>query len=249
MGSIIAALLTGLSGTLFFTGFIALPAYYFIHRILLWREGEVEHHWYPVLRALAELTVVAAASIMLLALATAEQGGLQSLIPQDYAAALKNADPDIAAMAQQLISNWSFMLFAAVGWLWIIMLYGFAVLANMLLKIKSYNLRHSLALEPNGLPIWILGLVILSGLLGAAGKGLDRFTGETIFILLLLPYLLSGIAFVHTFTLKRHFHFRILRLICFYIVLLCTRWPLLGVIAIGVYLQLAEILDRRNKIG
>ena len=51
------------------------------------------------------------------------------------------------------------------------------------------------------------------------------------------------------FRCGRGFAFRRVWLACFYVVLVCTRWPLLGVIGIGLYLQLAEILDRGKKMG
>lgn len=212
----------------------------------MWRGNEENHEWYPVLRILSEITIAVALIFMLLALTTQELGGLKSLVPHDLGNNFKTTDPEFNAMEQQMLSDWSFVLFAIMGWLWVSLMYGFAVLANKLLATQSQTLRPSLAIEPRDIPAWLLLLVIVSGGLAMLGQGIDRFTAETLFLILLMPYLLCGLAFIHTWSRQRHFAFRRLWLTCFYIVLICTRWPVLAVIAIGLYLQLAEILDRRQ---
>jgi hypothetical protein len=241
-------LLTGPAGALFFAGFIALPVYYFIRQALMWRGPETRREWYPALRLLSELTILVAAAFMLLAIGVADQGGLEAIVPHNLTAGMKNADPDFTAAMQQFTGELGFAFLALIGWAWITTLYAFAVIANAVLKAKSYALRPSLAIEPRGLPGWLLLLLIVSGLLALLGQKADRFTAETVFLILLLPYLLSGLAFVHEFSVKRGIPFRKAWLACFYIALACARWPLLGVIAIGLYLQLAEILDRGKKI-
>ncbi len=202
-----------------------------------------------MLRVISELTIAAAATLMIMALATGEQGGLQAMIPHGLGESFKDVDPDFAAKAQQIFNEWSFALFAGIGWIWILTIYAIAVLANTLLKLKDYALRPSLALETHGLPGWLLLLVTLSGMLAMVGQGVERFTAEALFLLLLLPYCLAGIAFVHLFSVQRQLHFRRLWITCFYVALIFGRWPILAMIAIGLYLQLAEMLDRRKKMG
>lgn len=249
IASIVAGVFSGPGGAVFFIGFTALPACYFIYKALLWRGDEHERQWHSMLAILSELTVVAATLLMLVAFLTQTEGGLKELIPAGFVDGFKDADPDVAAMARQLAGEWSFVLFASLGWLWVLMLYALAVLANMIMQIKERALRPSLALEAHGLSSWLLLLLALSGLMALMGQGLDRFTAEALFLLLLLPYLLCGIAYVHATSSRWHSPMRRLWITCFYIALVILRWPALAVIAIGLYVQLAEILDRHKRIG
>lgn len=248
-GSVVAGLLFGPPGFLLFGGCIALPVHNLLCRILLWRGAPKFPTWYPMIKAITELTALIGAALMILALATGSHGGLEPLLPQEIHAGLQNPDPDIAAMAQQMLESWRFALFAMAGWMWVILLYAFAVLANRLLTTKGMALRPSLALEPRGVPEWMLGLVLICGLLATVGQGLDGFTAKAIFPLLLLPYFLCGVARVHAFSHRGVFFNRRLWIICFYIALAFGRWPILLVIAIGLYTQIAEMLDRRKKMG
>jgi hypothetical protein len=134
-----------------------------------------------------------------------------------------------------LTGDGSFLLFASTGWSWVLMLYALAALAHGLLESRGLVLRPGLALEPHSLPLWLLGLLSINGGVALLGHGMDRFIAETVFLLLLLPYFLAGLALVHRFSLR--WHNRRLWLTLFYIV------------PIGLYSQLAEILDKRRGIG
>jgi hypothetical protein len=245
-GAAVAVLLTGTGGMVFFAAFIMLPAVYFIRRCLSWRLSPEGEQWYPISAILAELSGFAAAAALGLAMVTERHGGLKAIIPPGLA--MSFGDPEFVALVQPLFTEWSFVLLAAVGWLWIVMIYAVAVLANAMLASKHYTLRPSLGLETGGLPLWLPGFLGLSGLLILLGQGADRYDGQVVFILLLLPYFLSGLSWVHRFSFTHRVPARKLWITCFYIAITFLRWPVLLVIGLGLYKQAAEMLDKYRKV-
>jgi len=246
IAAIIVTLFTGSSNIWFFAFVIALPAFYFTHKILL-HKNVLE--WYPVLRALAELSLLASGLYMCVAILASqtEPGGLQALLSRELADSLTSTDPAISHIMKFLTGEGGFFLFAATGWSFVLMLYLFAVCANKLLLTRGLALRPSLALTPHGLPLMLPGILLISGAFAFFGQGADRFNGETVFLLLILPYFLSGVALIHT--LSRGKRGRPFMLGIFYGALLLLLWPALFAAGAGLCLQIAEILDRRHKIG
>jgi hypothetical protein len=236
-----------------FSVLFMLPSYYFVQRVLLWRGPENARTWFPPLRLLTEMTIMFAAYLMLFAFAAKHHGGLQAVV-QYVAASIKVPDPQVAVQMKQVLDESGFALFAFIGWLCILLLYGFAVLANAILKLWKLNLRPSLAIEQEGLTRWLLFLLLLSGLLSALGQEMDKYTAKAVFSILLLPYFLCGLTFVHQYSFQRQLYMRRFWIICFYtsLTLLTLNfggWAILMVAAGGLYSQLAEILDRHKKIG
>ncbi len=240
--------IAGLEDAVFFACFFALPVYYFVQRALFWRGAEQARTWYPTLTVICEITIMTAAYFMVLAFATEAHGGLKALV-QNSSESFRLPDPEIAVEVKQTVDGWGFGILAGAGWFWVVLLYALAVLSNAIVRSKRLALRPSLALETHGLSGWLLFLVALSGLFAIAGQGMDRYTAQAVFLLLLLPYFLCGVAFVHLYSIERQLYARRLWITCFYVALVFGRWPALPLIAIGLYFQLAEMLDRRKKMG
>lgn len=237
---------------IFFLCLFALPVHYFIQQALLWRGPENARTWYPMLRLMCELTIMAAAYFMVLAFWTEELGGLQPLVKK-LSDTLQLPDPEVSLKVKQLGDDWGYGVLASVGWVWVIMFYGLAVLSNAIVRFKGLALRPSLALETDGLTRWLLFLTVLSGLFALAGKGMDRYTAQTIFLVLLLPYFLCGLVFVHLYSLRRQLFVRRTWIFLFYFALIMVTvnsglWLVILLILVGLYFQVSEILDRWKKM-
>jgi hypothetical protein len=243
------ALFTDTSNAAFFAAFTIFPALYFVHKALLWRGEETHREWYPMLAMLAELTTIAALFFLIFSVMATSGGhnGLQAVLAHELASDMSNnASPEFQSAMKWLTGEGSFLLFAMTGWSWVLMIYAFAAFAHSLLEPNGLALRPSLAIEPI-LPLWLLGLLVLNGALALLGHGTNRFIAETVFLLLLLPYFLAGLARMHRFSLR--WHNRRLWLVLFYIILLFQAWIIVLVALSGLLGQLAEILDKRREIG
>ncbi len=249
--AIVAAVIDG-GSMLVFAALTALPVVYLLRKLLLWRGEDGARQWHPVLPILAELAVISAAVFMMIAIAEtySEPGELKTIISKELASNLKadnfDTDPQIAHFVKLLIDDWSFLIFAFASWLWVTMIYAFTVLANILLAQNNLALRTKINLLPNGLPVWLLALVVISGGLAFFGKGNDRYVGEAVFLMLLLPYFLAGIATIHLVSLQ--WKLRKFWLTVCYIALVL--YPVLSVvaIAIGLYKQLQELKSHASPV-
>jgi hypothetical protein len=158
---------------------------------------------------------------------------------------LDNTDPKLMTVMTVLIRDWSFLIFVSGSWIWVLMIYAFTALANMLLQYNNLALRPSLAIEAEGLPLWLLVVVLISAAMAFLGHGNDQFAGRTAFLTLLLPYFLSGIASVHTMcgTWKN----KKTALVIFYGMLLLFPWISIFLIGKGLYTQIEGLLKGEKK--
>jgi hypothetical protein len=248
-GCIVAGLALGIPGLLFFAVTIALPAGYFVRYALLWRESEEGVQWYPAERIIAYLTLLAASFFMASALVVAGSGteSLQSRLGHELAGTVPPGPPEFVLYAHQFINDYSFLILATFCWVWVLLFYGLAVAANRLLNAYHRALRPSLALSWRGLPVWLLGLLSITALLALFGTGNDRYCAHTLFLVLLLPYFLVGLARIHAYTLGRSY--RNLWLTLLYMLTFLLIWPAAAVILLGIYSNIAEMLDKPPKIG
>ncbi len=159
---------------------------------------------------------------------------------------LTSSDKEIAATMKLLLTDWLFLLLAGTAWLWLAALYGLAALANSLLANKGMALRPSLGLTGGGLPGWLLFFLTLSAFFACAGTGSDRLNGETVFLILLLPYFFAGMAFIHQ--VSRHWSARSYLLAALYFLLMFPPWMAFMTVMLGVYIQLREMLDKAARI-
>jgi len=242
-------LLNNTGDGIFFAGFIALPAWYFVHKALLWREKDGAHEWYPTLKILTDFTIILAMLFIVFAYATTHSGqnSIHTLIAHELSTIPPGTDPQIITMLKKFTEEWSFLIFALAGWWWVMMLYGFAVLANHFLTSRYLSLRPSLAISAHGLPGGLLMLAALSAVLAFIGQGNQRFDGQVLFLLLLLPYFLSGLALLHQ--TSHNWRNREIWLCLFYGALLFLPWVSIIAIAAGFYTQIVEILDKHRGIG
>lgn len=225
----------------------AFPAYHFVRRALLWRGDEQERRWYPVVSILAELTAISACIFMLLAFSASmsEHTDLSSLIAVSMKEQINSTDPNIAEMMKTLVTQWSFLIFAGISWLWVTMLYVFIALANRMLNQYNLALRPDLSVSEEGLPLWLPFIMLACAGLAVIGHGNDRFTGETVFLIFLLPYFMTGIASFHR--ISQRWKNRWFWLTCFYFgMTLFFPWIALLLIARGAQLQLEAVIKEKH---
>jgi hypothetical protein len=240
------ALLSDAGYILFFALFLAVPLMHFIRRCLLWRGGEGEREWYPTLAALSEVTLFSAGVFMVFALISvhAEHIPLKSIVAGTLSSQqdnlLKDADPSVSRYIKLLANQWSFLVFAVASWIWTLLIYAVAALVNALLASKAMSLRPHLAITPEGLPLWLPAALLISAALALLGHGNDSFAGETLFVIMLLPYFLSGLASVHRFL--GAWPAKKIWLTAFYVLLALFPWAAALLIARGAYTQLEKIL-------
>ncbi len=247
-----SSLLVGAEYGLFYIILVALPLQHLMRRLLLWREGDKgERLWYPVLPVLAEISAMTAAMFMIFAILAgySDHGDLKTLVANSFSGQLDsqmdNADLKFAQFMKQVAGEWSFLIFACMSWMWVMMLYAFTVLASIFLRMNNIALRESLAISPEGMPLWVPGIIAISVLLAAFGHGNDRFAGEVVFLIMLLPYLLSGIASVHRLTAA--WRNRRLWLAVFYFSMMAIPWIPVFLIAKGLHTQIETLLKTHAK--
>jgi hypothetical protein len=139
--------------------------------------------------------------IALLSVSHGEHTELKDMLTQSFSPEFDNPDPKLAYIIKAIVTDWSFLIFAGTGWMWVLLMYFFMACSNMMLHHFAASLRPSLALSQEGLPLWLPALVCVSGILAFVGNSNDRFAGQTAFLILLLPYFLCGIAAFHRLSL------------------------------------------------
>jgi hypothetical protein len=241
---LVTVLALGASSCADYAVLIVLPALFFVKMALLWQQkDETTIRWYPVAGIIAGLSVMVCAIFMFASIMLLHEGdSLQKIASSLLQGNLPPMDPDMKPVLDWIMHEGSFLQFVLVGWMWVILVWVMALIAHQILAAYGAALRPQLRLEPNGLPWWLLALLFMSGALGVLGHGNDRFAGVTVFCMLLLPYFFAGIALLHLTAgrTKRRF----IWLTLFYIALATLLWPALILAVIGVYRQVAEMLDR-----
>lgn len=230
--------------------FIVLPASLLLHRLLRYRvshDGHIE--WYSSLRAISELTFLAAALFLAISVSAGHEqpNGIRGILQKSLILDFNAMEPEVADIMRKITGDWSFFLFASGAWIWATLTWFTAWFSNHLLQRSGKNLRPDVAITPLGVPKWFLGVLVVSALLALGGGENDQFTGKTLFLIGLLPYFLSGMGIIH----RMSAHWRPARfwLFLIYIVLVFQAWTTVFPILAGLYAHLSEMLDKPKKIG
>lgn len=103
------------------------------------------------------------------------------------------------AMKQANISTQSVMhlMFGMCVWLNVLISYGMAVAANLVLKKEGGQQRPSLSLRQFHVPTWVLLLLAGCALASITADGMLAGVARVLLVGLLLPYFLSGLCYVH----------------------------------------------------
>jgi hypothetical protein len=182
-----AILLLGFSSglCLFFITIIAVPSLFFVLHI----KHDHSIGWIVSDIALYALVLLAGVQWMLL-----DSGGIASIINTAFSMKEMSAvDPEMALQLTWLSKEGSFLLVGAAVWWAILLFYASAwlscKLADHRLKTNFLNLAHITPFYP---PIELLFALILCSILSLMPSENLAFIGKTGFVIILLPYCLSG---------------------------------------------------------
>lgn len=247
--ALLIAFIIGGGEALSFALFITLPACVLVSRLTSYKiDASGRIIWYPTLRALCELVLIAAALFMVFAILASyeNKNSLQDILRSSLTFDIKDLDPAVAGEMRTLTNEFGFVLLAGMAWIWVLAAWGMAIAVNNALVLKGHALRGAIRLTPAGISGWVPLLLAVSASLAIMGEDNDNWTGKTLFLIFLLPYFLSGMARIHF--MSHHWQMRHLWLFLIYVILIFVFWAVALVAAMGLYHHLSEMLDKRQKI-
>ena len=192
---LVAALVTlagsGAAAGMVFLIFMGAPVVLLLRRLLR-HNGQA---YYPAGLAMVDATVLLVALLLVIL-------PYSTLNPQAIASQFlpvgKGADSAVMQDARRMLSQHLDLIIAAMVWLWLSCLYGLAVLANFLLERRT--LRLSLAITPFMPAGWLLVALLAAGTGAFFDSQTLQFCAKTLFLILLYPYFLMGLAALHDFS-------------------------------------------------
>jgi len=230
---------------IFFMLTIGLPAGFMVRQSLLHRD---ETQWFPIGLIVLSLALYAASIMALIAWYFAyEPGGLEQVIASNIKEAFALMGEQYAAIGESLATSWPFLIFPVTWWLWGLMLYGYAWIAQKILVDRREMLRPGYGIEPFTMPRWMLALLAIGALASLIGSPQMRFLGKSEILILLLPYFFLGIALLHRNVREwpngRFFLFFV------YFLAFSLFWPALLIAGIGLVYQIKNLSVHGKNIG
>lgn len=202
--------------------------------------GAVE--WYPTGRLLALATAYGLAVMVLAELVLVGEGGLQAVIQQALAEFFEMMGDQVPPTAGTNIQNYGFLLPGMLGFSWLLVLLVNGIGAQSLLRSLGRNIRPSPVYHRLVLPAWLVYGLVAVAVLTLVTSGSFAFLASAALILIASPFLLQGLAVVHTVMPRTPG--RPIFLGIFYAVLILTFWLVLPVITLGVMEHWLRIRDR-----
>lgn len=233
-------LIAGVVVALLYAVLQAVPALMVVRQSLLFRQSEAGVEWYPPGLILAQLAAMAALGIAIAYLwMIGEPGGLPGAIEAFLAELMAQlgageGETDLGALV--------FLVPGLVAASWLIMVVLNAVLAQALAVRLGRNRRPSPAIADLQLPGWLWPLIGLTALLAWIGDGAPGFLGRSALIVLLVPYLILGLAVIHA--VARRWARPGLGLTAVYLAVIVLGWPVLVVVALGLVEDWAQLRRR-----
>ena len=236
--TLLIGLIAGSAPGVLFLLFMGLPAWYFSKKSLLsgLGLGIAERIWYPIGLIIIDLTLYACVLLALMSWYYAyEPGGLQQLLSQDIQEAFSDTGGEYGDIIERMVS-WSFAIFPMTIWMWGIMLYSHAWLANKALTKQKLQIRPDIAVYGFIIPSWMLSLLAIAALATLIGSPAMGFLGKMILLTLMLPYFFLGCTIMHRvakiWLSSRFFIFFV------YFLIFTQLWPVLILAGIGLWHQI-----------
>lgn len=245
-GALVALLLGGSFGVLFFVLVNAMPAVFLIHRVLL-RDAAAPagSGWYPVGRLLVLMSLVCSGVLGLFWLASiAVEPGPHEAIKQFVArmsdinegAFRPSGDGADAGQEgfggpgtyQAILSIFPGVVLGS----WIVMVILNGVFAQALVRRFGTLLRPPPAMSDLVVPEWVSAAFTGALVTGILLPGPFDFLFSNLAVVLAIPCFFSGLAVVHAYS--KRFEGRLAVLVGFYALMLLTVWPVALLVAIGV---------------
>lgn len=195
--------------------------------------------WYPVSKLLVWLTVYAAARVLVAGLLHAgEEGGFQAEVQKAVQEVLTQLPPEAVVNAKGLIGLFPYLIPVSGGWSWVLLFWFAAWFAHFVLKSYRLGMRSEFSLRFFLLPNWLLLLIAATAGASLVLQGEGQFVALIMTLILLLPYFLLGIMYIHSLT--RPWPARWLVLTFVYL-LMFKLWPILVVAILGIILHAHSI--------
>lgn len=226
---------TGGATALPFAATTVVPALVVSRQALLWRTdagGKVE--WYPPGLLLGWLTGLAAAALVAAALmAPYHEGGAEGLVRSYLEQVAGAMVPDAEAhLRQLLVDMWAPLLPGLLATVWLLVAVLNAVLAQWGLARAGRNLRPTPAYQGLELPPWLAAAVLASVVTGFAAGGDVGYAARNLAVLLVVPFVLLGLAGVHG-ALRRRPHGGTLLALFYGLFFVMFGWAVLIVAGLG----------------
>lgn len=191
---------TGGAAALPFAATTVAPALVVVRQALLWRTdagGKAE--WYPPGLLLGWLTGLAAVVLAVAALlAPPHDGGVAGLVrsylEQVTGAMLPEAD---ASIRELLVEMWAPLLPGLLATVWLLVAALNGVLAQWGLRRAGRNLRPTPSYQALELPPWLAAALLAAVIASFVAGGDFSYVAQNVAVLLLVPYVLLGLAGVH----------------------------------------------------
>jgi hypothetical protein len=229
----VAGMVAGVVAAVTYAAVQAGPAVVVVRQALLSRDVDGQVEWYPPGRLLGQLTLFAAAAIVVAFIVFAgEPDGLAGVIGAFLAAALAEfgaiaADSPLPEEARTLVALFPGLM--ASSWLLMTALNG--VLAQHTARRMQRNIRPSPDYTRLELPTWLWIGVAVTALLSLFGGTLGM-VGGSLLMVLAVPYFFLGLAVAHA--VARRWQHRRLTLFAFYASVIVLGWPALLVVLLGL---------------
>lgn len=222
--------------------FLGLPAAYFCRKALLHLPATagVDMFWYPLGLIILKLSLWAS---MLVALMTwyyaSLPGGLPQLLTQNIREAFTDLQGNYGDIIESMASAWSFLMFPITIWLWGMLVFAHAWIANRILVKQDKHVRPDMVFKPFVIPSWVLSLLAICALASLIGSPSMSFLGKSTLLSLMLPYFFLGCTIMHrsvrAWPSGRFF------LLFVYVLVFTLFWPFLIVAGFGLVQQIKSL--------
>lgn len=194
----------GVGAVLPFVASAVLPSVVVVRQALLWRTTTAGPEWYPPGLLLGWLTGLAAVALVAAALLVPEHAdGLEGLVREQVGHGIDALGIREPRLRETLEALWVPFLPAMVTAAWLMVAMANAVLAQWLLVRAGRNLRPTPAYQAMALPDWIGGALLVAMAVTWLSSGSIAYLARNLTAVLLVPYVLLGLAGIHGLARKR----------------------------------------------
>lgn len=189
--------------------------------------------WAPAGHAFVGVTLFAAiVCVLILLLAPDVYETAIGAIRRDLSPEIAGMDPEVAARFKTVLGKIPHILLALELWVWSLLLYGFAALVNFGAASYGRVIRPSLILKPFFPPTYLFIALVLTGLASFFVPERGGVLCQTLSIIFLLPYFVSGIGHIHAYLMKwKH---RQIWTGLFYFFVVFAQWPVIFITLYGL---------------
>ena len=211
---------------------IAAPAVVVVRQALLSRQHEGDAAWYPAGHLVSWIVGFAAVYFLVAALATSgSPGGLAGAIEDPLRALMeREEDAELAAETSETVEFMAGGLPAVAAIVWVFGVIINMALAQAILVRRRRNLRPSPVFSALEVP-WIVMFPFVATLALAFVPGTLGFIGQTLAVIIAIPYFLVGLAVFHT--VSRPWPMRELILGLVYVLTIAVFWFRVAFIMLG----------------